>query len=473
MADEFAIVEFQTPTTTGTVEVSSGDITDWDAAILYITGATADATDEANAILGAALITSSASYSVVNKFRDGASPASSSNSRHYQSTKPLIIPDPVGLTTTLVEADVDSTSTDGFTLDFTKVDATNAYRCCAILFGGVSGASLNLDGVTTSLGTQNGPNFEPDLLVTLPGKGSFGSSPATVTVDSMVGSLGFVTATGQMALHGERPFGGTSTVNAVLRTTRGAGTVDGGTENQITYALTSTGYTYQADTTGVPVAVLALKFSDNRAALVDVETSSASASVQSFEGAGVTPILVLAESSRLSASNSVESGSDATTYGLHAFTDTDAISASTRAEEGVVTSAASTRIESGVPYLVLADDGTIAARASLDSFDASGFNLDFSTAGEATRFISLVIQRSSLIARVDETLDVSEDVTPIKGLPARTIDEGVDVEEQTLPMLGIPAPGLIQDNPATRLAVSQAGLIKGRIASPTSEYREN
>jgi hypothetical protein len=138
---------------------------------------------------------------------------------------------------------------------------------------------------------------------------------------------------------------------------------------------------------------VALKFGDGRSTCVDIIDTKTSTGTQAYTGVGCTPALLFLIGTMCDSVDVEEAaGPQSGTFGLGiALAADDEYSHSIQDEDAAVTSDTQSMTDNVVMNLPQ-DDGTAGIVANLDSIEADGFTLDFTTAdGTARKWVSLVI----------------------------------------------------------------------------------
>lgn len=473
MSLQVAIVTQTSPASPGTLNFTSGSITETvQAAIFFFAHSTTDGSTTDHGALGIAMWAN-----------DGFSnsPGSESFSSHFYrvlngvaATDARGWKEPSGLATTELDSspavDVDVTTctaiSGGLQLNF--VTTTAQIKITAVIFAGVGRTWVSTPGVTTTVAHETtggtGETFQPDVLIVA------GSPPAGFSQfpDDFRAHLGFVV--------GSAHTGASIDIDRGTNPTDADGRLDsveipfmisntGGTYAGATFTIDSTGYNAQVTTGSAVVTstVLAMKFTDALYLAADNLAVSGSAGTQSFS-VGFRPKVVLGMSTLMTSENSTIDGPTASTAGYFAFTSSAARAYTGSRLEGTGTTAKSLQGDYAVATLL--HTGTVAQQATLSQFTSSGFDLTFSTAtaGFLTAFAIGPFTVDTESVQISEGVVFDVEVNKLEA-PTETVEisDGYASDVTTDPDLTGQSPlGVTVQAGAQRARTLQAGAELGR-----------
>jgi len=432
VVDQFGIASANSPAIAGTVDFTSGSITETVKAAIFIFGhSTTDASITDHGALGIAMWAD-----------DGftGSPGSENFSGHFYrvlngvaATDARGFKDDAGISTTELDSSpaIDVVAhtcvaiSGGVRLTFST---TVQVKITAIMFAGVSRSWVSTPGLTTSSAHENtgsaGNQFQPDLLIVA------GSPPAgfTQSPDDFRAHLGFVV--------GSTHAGASIDIDRGTNPTDSDGRVDGveipfmisasgGTYAGGTFTIDSTGYNAQVTTGSAVVTstVLALKFTGSLPKTTD-NLSVTSAASQSF-AVGFQPQIVIGMSTLMTTENSTTDGPTASTAGYFAFTSSAARAYTGSRLEGTGTTAKSYQGDFAVATLL--HTGTVAQQATLAAMTATGFDLSFSTA--TAGFLTILAIGSGTVTSVQSETERISDASVVNLISRRIIPETEQISD--------------------------------------------
>lgn len=424
MADQIAVVTFTTPASSGTLDITSGSITDtFNCAILIYTKYTTDDANQTHGVLGIGYVSTEAGDASNNhttscvQFEDGI--ATSDTNTDHSLTTAIKANDGTGLASFPIQATYSAAISGGVRLSFTVTGSVQA-KCTAILFAGLSRSSIGNCSFNDSaashedVGNAGVGYYQPDLLI-------LSSSDNTVNSGHVNGrmAIGFAVRTSpvqQVASYINVADGSTTgDTDGFIRSDCCSGGFIGdrgvAMDRFRVTSFDSTGFNAIAEDTGglnSPQAnYLAIKFSGapNLAAKNVALTGSAGA--QSTTAIGFQPQLVFGMSSLMTSLDTLIDGSTAGSAGYFAFTASYA-RAYSASHNDPGTIVARTR-QGDHAVLTLSQAAAVAQQASLTSMDASGFTLNFSTAtaGYLTLLAIGAAATTSVIAETETIADQS------------------------------------------------------------------
>lgn len=399
MALELAIVPFTTRTTSGTQQITSGSLTNWDdggLVIFFLSGATStnSITNVARYALGFA---DHAGNAACTSGRINNGTGTQNGRTEASQVDPLCLIDESASASDVV-AQFSAALTNGIELNYTTVDG-NAYQGVAIFIGGLGSALVGfLGGAGAGSGSAVDGLNEADLIFFSGEDAGFSSvagdpqttNGADLSFGAVLNRAGFPQAccASEFAFLGAAP----SASGAIARTNRAAtGWPNSATDqNLLITDIDATGFdwTVNAGSLDCPWAALifpvinGLKNSHGLA----LETISAGAGNKSFTGLGIRPKILIGFANHVTSDNTVETGTGASGHALFVTDGVTSRSISWSSQDNVATTL--TRSRAGTePLAILGDAGTLDTQASFVSFDGSGFTLNFSSSAGGRMFV--------------------------------------------------------------------------------------
>jgi hypothetical protein len=414
VVEQIAVVDFDTPTSIGTFDVTSSRITEaFTAAIFLYERSTALGTDSAHGNIGLGACqkdggggsdsaNENASYQCSDDNANRASPAcNTARDTGDASSHCIIITSGTGVLE--VNAFFDSSIAGGVRLNFDAVAAVG-YKVRAILFAGFASAWVGTISATVqsseTLGGGTVPSFKPDFIFFFGGAATFN----TLSQDAVV-NLGFAARTSPIQQcsafinfdTGTEP----SDADGELSTDRASCNHQGVTRTQKHIRVDTFdagGFTWTPmEGTTIGSMYLALKCASShfRVACAAMAVSG-STGLQSFNAFGFTPDIVFGMTTLLAAQDTYTDGPTAAAAGLFATGRYGSRAITMHGEEGVSNPPSANfnthnRAED-VALLTYEHTGTIAQRATwAGGSGAGGFTLDFSVA-TAGNMVALGLQ---------------------------------------------------------------------------------
>lgn len=420
-----AVVTFTTPlTNNATVDITSGSITEtFSAAWLIFTRETSDSADNLHGVIGVGFVApdgtaeEEACIGVQMSGDETATP--DANSTHSVGTAPNCIRAPTGTAiTTVISAIYSASISGGVRLQFPI--ATVAAKCTAILFAGLTRASVN-SATSSTVGVHedvgDGTQYRPDVLAFISSDGSIN----TASIPDAAPNLGFAVNGGAQVSSYINVDDGTEPTDAdgYIRSAsawaaaplRSAGAL---TIQHASVAFSNTGFTATANAGTPDAAYCALKFSGVFNAACANMAVAASTGNQVFTGFGFVPDLVFGMSTLLAAVDTTTDGPTASACGYFVTGSLGSRAYTVHHREGVsipadiATSDAHTRQED-VALLLYDHTGTVVQRATWGGASGSnGFILNFSVASQVGFLTAIGIQFALAPRALSETEEISD-----------------------------------------------------------------
>jgi len=450
VVDQIACVTFTTPASPGTLDITSGSITDsFSAVILIFTRQQTDDSNVANAVLGVGFIgvdgtdgTTSLQCSIAIQSEDGVTSSQDNNTDRNNITA-LLASNGVSPATAQIVAVYSSSVAGGVKLNFTTT--TVQAKCTAILFAGLSKAATgncsfnDVAGSHADVGLS--PFWQPDVVI-------FRSSDNIINGDTDNGTLalGFAVRTSPIKqaaayINFDDLADPTDSDGYVSSTECSVGfvsTIRTWPDRFSVTSFDSTGFNGIAvddpstGTSRTPQAnYLALKFSGAPSLFAGNLSVSGSAGTQSFTGIGFQPQLVIGMSTLMASLDTLTSDATSTSAGYFAFM-------SSYARAYSVHNQAPLNIGVGVPtdanthqgdyaVLTLTATGTIAQKATLSQMTSSGFDLSFSTA--TAGFLTVLAIGSGTLTSVQSETERISDASVVNLISRRIIPETEQISD--------------------------------------------
>lgn len=351
------------------------------ALLFFSSENTADGTGSGGMRYGYGMAVSSTSRAAVGFI--SRSGLADSDSRH-DNTKCVLLCDLSA--NALIAADLVSMDADGFTLNWTTVDATQRIINYLALGGDdLTGVAIKQFQTNTGTGPQGvtGVGFQPDAAVFLAAGGA--TAPPGAVATFILGSLGFATASAQAMMAVGAESGGTSDAYRAQRTDSVYGVLFN-TAFIDRAALTSfdaDGFTLNilATTAARYVWALCLKGGQYD---VGAATQKTSTGTQATAGVGFTPTGALLMSFNAAATTSVLNDASNSIGAASSTTARATVWGGTQDATGSPGSHVNLDRTKAV-QLMTPGTPTLNAEADLSSFDADGFTLDWTTADATAR----------------------------------------------------------------------------------------
>ena len=355
------------------------------------------------------------------------------------------------------EAAFDSFITDGVRINWdTGTDAS--YHMFVILIGGNDGSYHSESWLHTGASPHSidvpEPGFEPNFVISLSALATTLNSANTRRFIS----LGLTSNDGDTVLrgslnchsnHGLDTSALSQTLSVLYSNFNTADNSDGIELN----TFDASGFTAElkTGTTGARIGYICGDLEGTSQSFVGVFDTPTSTGEQVYTGVGFQPDFCLVLYSAMTAEDSLATNDRAGTFGIAAWTPTTQVCGSITEEDAVGTTNTQSRFDgtgSSTPALACPDDsGNTLYAASLTSFDADGFTLNFPTVdSEARKFIVLAIGAAGTkilpsagtitIAGLNPTIDQSTgEIIPDTG--AITISgQAPDIDQAILPSVG-------------------------------------
>jgi hypothetical protein len=479
MVDQIAVVEFTTPASPGTLDITSSSITEtFSAAILLYSGSTNDLTDNTHGVIGMGFI--AIDSGAVNDGRafgiqaqDNTSP-SNTGTRHSTTDGCVEVPSGTAMGTAVIQAAFSAAIAGGVRVNFTTT--TSKTKGVAILFAGLAKAYCDTTasatvGVSESVGGTT--KFEPDLVIFQAGDAgvlNVQSQDAAPNIGFALNKVGLP----QVCSYVNADDGLTTTdSDGFVRSANAYGHfVAGGSragEFVTVSDFTSTGFDH-ASSAGTPDAnYLALKFTgDFQMAVANLSVAAATGD-QAFTDFGFVPTIVLGMSTLMTTLDSTTDGPTAGASGYFVTGSMGSRAYTWSQQEGVVLGLTTARSrQESVAVLQYDHTGTVAQRATwVGASGATGFTLNFSVAASAGRLTALAIQAGDLTSVVNETEQITDGAF-LNLISRRIVSETVQVSDGLGGM--ILADGLSALGPIG--AVFQGGAAAGRVMQGGVEAAE-
>lgn len=426
MADQFVVVEFTTPASPGTLDITSPSITEGFSCAIFIVSASQ--TDDSNLTHGQLSIgfctansaSTSPGSSCGHQAENGVTTPDNGTQNNYGAGTPDVISVPLGtaVATQVIAAKFSAAIPGGVRLNF--VTTTVRGKGIALICAGLSQTAANSVSVTTSeaqisVPALGGGQFQPDVVVWLAHDHPGGSAFEAETQPS----LGFSVRTSGSpknvcAFLNFDDGGTTSDADGAYRTDAAFGWLNLSTRVAEYGGITefnATGFKAQSNLAGgVLASWLAMKFSGSTTAGAAALPVAASTGTQALSGLGVAPAAVVGMATRLTTANTLTDGAEAGAFGYFMFTSAEARAYSMRYRDGVgsgVAKEASTR-QSDSALLLYDHLGAVAQQATLLTMDSDGFSLSFSVGSAAGTIIALGLGGGTTTKIYDDTERVSD-----------------------------------------------------------------
>ena len=429
MPDQFAVVSVNADTSGGTQDITDSAITDFQGAIIFVSGAVAIATTADHARKSIGICDDLGNARVLASRSEDA--VGTTNSRNEGNTAEVVLIQSTSSTANVAVATAVDRATSGLANGI-RINWTTtpdlAYEMIVVLIGGTTNLTIGGGAVPTTAASVN-VGYRPNVVF-------FPTTFASLTGAALDYNIGFgaaVDAVGepQASIYGRWDNAvGTSDADAIVDTDSAGGEAAGVTPTFNSFDVTTfetNGWQWEATTTNVFTNYIAIEFSDDRVAAIAVETLPGATGNASFTGLGIQPDFILGIANLMTVEDTATDGPTAASEALFAFSNTAEFSQSTHEEEGVGTSNTGSRTDSSA-LSILDDTGSVAVNASLVSFDANGPTLNFSTA-TAGRAIFIAFQELGMPIVLNETVEIGEQLTVIRQIPAIIIDETVEIAE--------------------------------------------
>lgn len=449
MADQMAFVTFTTPlTNNATVDVTSVSITEtFSAAWLIFSRETTDSNNNTHGVLGIGFVApdgSAQEEACMAVQISGDEPATpDANSTHSANTAPVCIRAPTGTAiTTVISANYSASISGGVRLVFPI--ATVAAKCTAILFAGLSRASVaaatsSTVGVHEDVGDAT--QYRPDVLAFISSDGSIN----TASIPNAAPNLGFAVNGGsQVSAYinvddGTEPTDADGYIRSASAWAAAAGVRTAGALSiqHASVAFSNNGFTATSNAGSPDAAYCALKFSGVFNAACANMAVAASTGNQTFTGFGFVPDLVFGMVTPLTAVDTTTDGPTASACGFFATGSMGSRAYTLHHREGVsipadiATSDAHTRQED-VALLLYDHTGTIIQRATWGGASgSSGFILNFSVASQAGYMTAIGIQFALEPMVISETEAIAD--SPVLFLNrSLSIPETVEISDSAV-----------------------------------------
>jgi hypothetical protein len=408
VADQVAAATFVSSNGT-TFDITSLSLTDtvMAAALLYSAETTDDA-NQAEAITGVSFVADDGvsagetTCGMATRSDDGNTATQRANVFKFTGpgTKVAILAPSDGTGNTYqIRSDYNAFITNGLRL--TNVTTTSSTKGVALMFAGVSRAYCGLVSGTTSPGTAEdvggaGNTFEPDLVIFTGSDGNFTGLPSLLNwgIQSLSFAVNDGTNKHRGSLLGWNDGSDPSDADGIVSTTSIPSMNTVGAFQTVTIAFTSTGFTATSPAGSPDMAYLAIKFADPDTRFDCFNFSiAASTGDQSFS-CGFLPRAVIGMSQLITSEDTQTDGLGG--FGRCIFTESVSRAIAASSQDGIANVSAGTpanakTYQSDSALVTLANNNTLAHKATLSSFSGSGFTLNFTTAASAGLFTCLVI----------------------------------------------------------------------------------
>jgi hypothetical protein len=281
----------------------------------------------------------------------------------------------------------------------TTIDPLVQTKGLALLFAGsgMRAFGQTLEATTTLQNADTGAiipsdvRFQPDLLAVFAKDGGVGGGQS----DDAMMCLGFVqrgTGTPQVSFFCDwadatEPSEADGEVVSAAGVT-GLDSTNRATRVKVTFGFTSTGITYQANTSDLNIYVLAIKFENANQRLAVAQFELDGTSPQDFE-LPFDPKYVVGVASLIDALDSPDGTAKAGTFGLFGFSPTLERAYAARFKTGESTTSSASSRQGDHALLLLDDQGNVAAQGSyVGPASPHGFQLSFSPASSG--FLTLL-----------------------------------------------------------------------------------
>ena len=444
MADQVAVVEFQTPSSSGTFDITSGSLTDTVMGAVVLFSAEPSANDDANqahAITGISFVASDGvaedevTAGIATRSADALTSTQITRTAKFNgpTTKIVVGAPSDGSTSSTFQAQANFDSFIAGGLRLNAVTTTTQVSGSALMFAGVTRAYAGLFSSSTSGGhedTGGGTQFQPDIVIFSISDGTF-SGTGTFNVWG-INSLGFAARSQAVvsSLLGWNNNADPSDADGAVRSALLQSMNTLGVFQDVTITIDSTGFNHISSVGTPDGCYLAIKFADSETRYGAFNFPvAASAGLQSFS-CGFLPRAVLGMSQLITTEDSQTDGLGG--FGRSMFTDSAARAYAASSQDGLTVSVGTPSVaktlQSDAALLTLANDATLAQKATLSGFTGSGFTLNFSTASAAGLFTCLAIGVDFPPIVQNETVEVSEGLVMF-GSRTVVFDETVEISE--------------------------------------------
>ena len=391
MADEIvAVARFQTPTSTGNVNWTTTDLggVTPKAAVFFSTRAITDGA-EANNISFAYGFTDG-TLSSLSGLSSEHGVGSTDTDRLTSANDCVAAYDSSGSPGTLYLADHSAWITNGITLNFSTVDASNQYFVTAVFF---AGDDISVDCGKIDIGNQDveinvtAPGFEPDLVL-FSGAGTGSTQIGGANTRAFLGAAHNGVSISQSCAgwdhdHGDSvsapsTYWAADRCGAVLKNQNLSYTVEAANFDSSGFSVFPRG----GNGGNEDVYYLALKFTDVAAWVgeFDLPTATGNASVT---GLGFTPQFALQMMGREQTYDAISTDADVNSYGVGVFTDNAEFCNAITDDDGNTTTDNST-ISDNQAVNIVDPSGALFAATHV-SMDSGGWTLNYSTVDGTTR----------------------------------------------------------------------------------------
>ena len=444
---------FATPTATGSQAITGLGFSPV-MLLLIVSVVKTDGTIAAhvNGSLGFAGLSSGGSIQQSSvRFRDTDNAATSSNQRGNTSGTDVVRMFDSSATTSILVATTSSFDVDGFTLNWTTVDAANAYLVSYLALGGSDFTDTAHSGQTpapAATGSQSTLTGTDTRFGLLPGTFIPNASAGTnVGTGGLTFAVGMYDYSGNQRAVGVGCAGGLATMDTCGRQidTKVHGPVNANVEvpgQAALTAVTSTNYTLNWTSITNRNVHMRMHGKGTFVCKIGTETSKTSTGTKATTGLGFAPKGLLAIGRLEASSTSINSGAYIS-FGLADGTNQRTISfcsedATANAQCDSYTNASFlARIRETTP-----GSPVVVAEASVSSFDSDGFTLNWSTADATAREFYYIAFGDSPPSDITVTPGVAQasaagiaptilagDVTPVPGVAQATAN-AIDTEVQ-------------------------------------------
>ena len=462
--ENFAVAEFTADTSGGTQQFRDSSITNWEFALVIASGTTTADTHTTHARITVGFVNAAGNMRVVGRRAEDGNTARSETYHWPRTTSCLLIGDPTDPTSPgpVAELGFSAAATDGF--DGTWLTTPDqAYRITIVFWGQITSSEVGTTQATTTPSTT----AEYDYPLILP----VGTAASANAQSDYTPGMGVAVNDGtptQGSLFGEwNRLVTTSDSDSAIYNNRASGRVVTGTESpvQVTAFSATPDFTAQTDSGTASFFWAGIRHANrDRNYGVALETLPGSTGTEAFTGLGFQPAVLLGAASLLTSENTLTDGPTASTEAIFAGDHLTQACHTASHEEGVVAPTptnANTRSTSEA--LVLYDhQGTIASEATLDSLDATGFTLDFSTA-TAGRLLVFGLEVTKLEVSALETVELSETASALEGLMVSALESLELSESASVATVEISTMGTTLDS---KLATARPGLYRANVARP-------
>jgi hypothetical protein len=419
VADEFAVVEFTTPATAITFDITSPKLTGTvKAGIFFVTNTGTDDSDVPMGIMGVGMhaddgvdVPTNPQGAISSRITGARTTTQLTRQAQHNTAVISVLEDGSTSTGQSVICTHSAYIAGGVRLEATDVSGGQV-KGFAVLFAGTARASVDsaaFSGTQATETTGGSTPFTPDLVVFAGGDGSFGGPSVGNTARV---NLGFLSASGVKGHSCVWPNNvDPSDADGYVGSGVYPSSDSTATAQLSTLSIVTDGFQHQLTSgSGTPnPKYLALKFTDDIQISIQNLTAPGSTGAQAFS-TGFKPLVAMGMSSLMTSEDTATDGATASVAGYFAFDDTQQRAQTIRSEEGLSitnppVTATDTR-QGDYGLLTYEHEGTVAQQATR-TLTMSGFSLNFSAA-TAGLFTTLALGPADIKAVHDEAEGVTE-----------------------------------------------------------------